>query len=342
MDFVSENTAPVHPAFMEAVVKANDGFALNFEKDAWTERAVERLRDFFETDLMAYPAITGTATNAIALATMVPTWGSILCHREAHIQTQECGAPEMYTGGARQILLPGEHGKIDPKGLRQYLEDAEFSTAYAVQPAALSLTQQTEAGTVYEVAELEELCGIAKSFGLKVHMDGARFANAVAAIGCTPAEMSWKAGVDILCLGATKSGALGAEVIVSFDPELHEKHTYVRKRGGHLIPKSRFLSAQIEAFIEDDLWLKNARHGNAMARLLADGLVTCPEATVVHPVEGNEVFLELPDAVADALEAKGFKFTRNWCKRPPHHRFVFSWASSSDDVAMLVAACRGN
>ncbi len=341
MDFVSENTAPVHPAFIDAVVNANDGFALNFENDAWTESAHRRLSDFFETELTAYPAITGTATNAIALAAIVPTWGSILCHREAHIQTQECGAPEMYAGGARQILLPGEHGKIDKKELQRYLKDADFGIPYAVQPAALSLTQQTEAGTAYEVSELEDLCGIAKSFGLKVHMDGARFANAVAAKGCTPAEMSWKAGVDVLCLGATKSGALGAEVIVSFDRELNQKLTYIRKRGGHLIPKSRFISAQIEAYIEGDVWLKNGRHANMLARKLAEGLANCPHVKIVHPVDGNEVFLEMPDKVADTLEAEGFKFTRNWCKRPPHHRFVFSWASSSDDVAMLINACCG-
>jgi threonine aldolase len=342
LDFGSENTAPVHPAFVAAVTAANTGFATNFEDEAWTERATRSLREFFEHDrLNAFTVTTGTAANAIALGSMVPPYGTTLCHWDAHIETDECGAPEMFTFGARQIPLPGEHGKLSPHALAQHLARARIGVVHSLQPAALSLTNLTEAGTAYGAEEIAELTAIARRYGLGVHMDGARFANAVAATGATPAEMSWKAGVDVLTLGTTKSGSFGVETIVSFEPKYDKALAFLRKRSGHLTPKTRFLGAQLQAYIDDDLWLKNARHANAMARRLGDGFGALPGATLVHPVQGNEVFVGLPEAVTERLVAAGCKFQRDWRPEPHHHRFVCSWATKAEQVDELLRVAAG-
>jgi threonine aldolase len=340
MDFTSENTAPVHPAIVDAVVKANSGYATNFEAEAWTKRAHERLEDFFECDLSAFTVLTGTAANAIALGAMVPPYGAILCHWDAHIETDECGAPEMFTFGARQIPLHGEHGKLDPGALETYLKEARFGVVHALQPATLSLTQLTEAGTAYTPTEITTLTGIARRFGLSVHMDGARFANAVASLGATPAEVTWKAGIDIITLGTTKSGTFGAETIVSFKPEFAKALSFSRKRSGHLVPKSRFLGAQIEAYVENDLWLENARHANDAAQRLSKGLAAVAGVQIVHPTEGNEVFAAMPLAMTDQLINEGFKFHRDWRLHPRHNRFVMSWAASFDDIDALIEICK--
>jgi threonine aldolase len=342
LDFGSENTAPVHPAFVAAVTAANTGFATNFEDEAWTERAIRSLREFFEHDrLNAFTVTTGTAANAIALGSMVPPYGTTLCHWDAHIETDECGAPEMFTFGARQIPLPGEHGKLAPHALAQHLSRARFGVVHSLQPAALSLTNLTEAGTAYGPDEIAELAAIARRYGLGVHLDGARFANAVAATGATPAEMSWKAGVDELTLGTTKSGSFGVETIVSFDPKYDKALAFLRKRSGHLTPKTRFLGAQLQAYIDDDLWLKNARHANAMARRLADGLGALPGVSLVHPVQGNEVFVSLAEAITERLVAAGCKFQRDWRPEPHHHRFVCSWATRAEQVDELLRVAAG-
>ncbi len=339
MNFASESMSPVHPAIVEAVVKANSGYAANFGQEAWTTRAVDRLKEVFEHDLVALAVVTGTAANAIALSALVPPYGAVLCHRDAHIETDECGAPEMFTAGARQIGLSGEHGRIDPNVLRKRLEEARFGVVHAVQPSVLSLTQLTEAGTAYSVEELATLCDIARAFRLKVHLDGARFANALVSTGASPAEMSWKAGVDILCLGTAKTGTFGVEVIIAFDPQVANALSFMRKRSGHFMPKSRFLSAQLEAYFAGDLWLENATHANSVAKALAEALERCPEVKVMHPVEGNEVFAALSDTLVESLVAKGFTFYRNWRLDPQHHRFVASWASSLEDVDALATVC---
>jgi threonine aldolase len=341
LDFGSENTAPVHPAFVAAITAANSGFATNFEAEEWTERAIRSLRKFFEHDrLNAFTVTTGTAANAIALGSMVPPYGTILCHWDSHIETDECGAPEMFTFGARQVPLPGEHGKLSPEALAQHLSRARIGVVHSLQPAALSLTNLTEAGTAYSVDEVGELTAIARRYGLAVHMDGARFANAAAALGETPAAMSWKAGVDVLTLGTTKSGSFGVETIVSFDERHDTTLAFLRKRTGHLSPKTRFLGAQVQAYIDDDLWLTNARHANAMARRLADGLGELPGAGLVHPVQGNEVFVSLPEAITERLVAAGCRFQRDWRPEPHHHRFVCSWATSPEQVDGLLRIAR--
>jgi threonine aldolase len=341
LDFGSENTSPVHPAFVEAIVAANSGFATNFEAEAWTDEALVRLREFFEhRSLEAFTVSTGTAANAIALGAMVPPYGAILCHWDAHIETDECGAPEMFSFGARQIPLAGEHGRLSPQVVSTYLERARFGVVHALQPAALSLTNLTEAGTAYHPGQIEQLTRLVRPLGLGVHMDGARFANAAAAVGASPAELTWKSGVDILTLGTTKSGSFGVETIVSFEPRFNTPLSFLRKRSGHFAPKTRFLAAQLQAYMDGELWLKNARHANAAAGRLADGLAALPGVEFVHPVEGNEIFIKLPVSVTDALVHAGCRFQRDWRPEPAHHRFVCSWATSDASVDRVLEIAR--
>jgi threonine aldolase len=346
LDFGSENTSPVHPAFVEAVTAANVGFATNFEDESWTREALARLREFFGHEtLEAFTVTTGTAANAIALGAMVPPYGSILCHWDAHIETDECGAPEMFSFGARQIPLAGDHGRMSPAALSKHLAQARIGVVHALQPSALSLTNLTEAGTAYTPEQIAELSGIARRYGLGVHMDGARFANAAAATGAPPKALTWQSGVDVLTLGTTKSGSFGVETIVSFNPRYNTPLAFLRKRSGHLAPKSRFLAAQLLTFMKDDLWLASARSANAKARRLSEGLLRIPGAALVHPTEGNEVFVQLPDAVTESLVRHGCRFQRGWRHEPPHHRFVCSWATTDRHVdaalAIALAAARG-
>lgn len=342
MDFGSENTSPVHPAFVEAVVSANRGYANNFEAEAWTEQAAKCLQDFFETkELWALTVSTGTAANAIALGAMVPAYGSILCHWDAHIVTDECGAPEMFTSGARQIPLAGEHGRISIDALTAYLKEARIGVVHAVQPSALSLTNLTEAGTVYSPDDIAALARVARKAGLGVHLDGARFANAAAALGATPAQLTWKAGVEVVTLGTTKSGSFGAETIVAFTPKYNTALAFLRKRSGHFAPKSRFLAAQVQAYVDNDLWLKNAKHANRAARRMAEGLSSVQGVTLVHPTEGNEVFASMPAAMSDALEHAGCRFQRDWRLHPRHNRFVHSWATTDEEIDRFLDICHG-
>jgi len=340
MDFGSENTSPVHPAFVKAVVDANAGYATNFEAEQWTERALDALKRFFETDeLSAFTVSTGTAANAIAIGAMVPPYGSVLCHWDAHTITDECGAPEMFSAGARQVTLAGEHGRLSRDALATHLSEARIGVVHAIQPSIISLTNLTEAGTAYSPDDIAALTGIARKAGLGVHMDGARFANAAAHVGATPAELSWKAGVELLTLGTTKSGSFGAETIVSFTPKYDTALAFLRKRSGHFAPKSRFLAAQVQAYVEDDLWLANARHANRAARRMAEGLSRIDGVSLVHPTEGNEVFASMPSSMTDALERAGCRFQRDWRLHPRHHRFVTSWATADDEVDRMLEVC---
>lgn len=341
LDFGSENTAPVHPAFVQAIVEANQGFATNFEDERWTHAALTRLREFFEHDtLEAYTVTSGTAANAIAIAAMTPPWGTVLCHWDAHIETDECGAPEMFSAGARQIPITGASGRIDPSALARHLELARIGTVHALQPRVLSLTNLTEAGTAYSPEQTRELTAIAARHGLAVHLDGARFANAAAATGASPADLTWKSGVDVLTLGVTKSGAFGVETIVCFNPRFGEALAFIRKRSGHFLPKSRFLAAQLSAYLSDDLWLRNARHANAMAARLSVGLAALEGAELIHRTEANEVLISLPEIVTERLVVGGVRFQRGWRPEPLHHRFVCSWATSVEQVDATIEMAR--
>ncbi|AWK89064.1 threonine aldolase family protein [Azospirillum thermophilum] len=309
-DFRSDNVAGAAPEVMTALTAASTGFASPYGNDPWTERLNKRLCALFETEVAVFPVATGTAANALALSAVVPPFGAVYCHEEAHIHVDECGAPEFYTGGAKLVTLPGANGKLTPDAVLNALKTAQFGVVHRMQPSALSLTQATEAGTVYRPEEVAALVDVAHDHGMAVHMDGARFANAVARLGCAPADLTWKAGVDVLTLGGTKGGCLAAEAVIFFNPAQAEDFGYGRKRGGHLVSKGRFLSAQLDAWLEDGLWLRLAGHANAMADRLAAGLSALPGATIAYPVEANEVFIRLPETVIVALEAAGFSFYR--------------------------------
>ncbi|MDH3703930.1 MAG: low specificity L-threonine aldolase [Alphaproteobacteria bacterium] len=342
MDFSSDNAAAADPRILDALAAANQGPAPSYDDDAISQRLAGRFREIFECDLEVLPVVSGTAANALSLAAMTPPYGAVLCHRESHIEADECGAPEFFTGGAKLALLEGAHGKIGAPALGQALEKAHFGFVHAAQPTILSVTQSTEAGTVYTPDELKELTSLTGKYDLRIHMDGARFANALVGRRATPADLSWKAGVDILCFGATKNGALAAEAIVLFRPGMATHLRYLRKRAGHLIAKTRFLAAQLEAYLDGDLWLDNARHANGMARRLADGLEAIDGVSLIHPVEANELFVGMPDDAADRLEAAGARFFRNWSTAPaPHHRFVTAFNTLQDDVDRVIATVRG-
>ncbi len=309
-DFRSDNVAGAAPEVVDALSLAARGTAASYGADDWTERLKAQIAALFETEVAVFPVATGTAANSLALAAMTPPYGAVYCHHEAHIIGDECGAPELFTGGAKLVGLQGDAGKLTPATLDSALAGAGIGVVHRVQPAALSLSQATEAGTVYTSDEVAALADVAHRAGLAVHMDGARFANAVARLGCTPAELTWKAGVDALSLGGTKGGCLAAEAVVVFNPALADGMEFLRKRGGHLLSKMRFVSAQMEVWLAHGLWLRLARHANAMADRLAAGLATVPGAEIVFPVEANEVFVRLPENAVAALDAAGFLFHR--------------------------------
>ncbi|HYE48893.1 MAG TPA: low specificity L-threonine aldolase [Azospirillaceae bacterium] len=335
MNFMSDNVVGAAPQIMAALQAANEGAVGSYGADPWTARVEKRLAELFETEVTVFPVATGTAANSLALSVMTPPWGAVYCHPDSHINTDECGAPEMFTGGAKLVAVEGGYGKVDPDALRDALAAAHPGFVHAVQPAALSLSQATEAGTAYTPGEVAELAGIARRHKLLVHMDGARFANAVAHLGCAPADVTWRAGVDALSFGATKNGALTAEAVVLFRRDLAESFGYRRKRAGHLLSKMRFVSAQLDAYLEDGLWLKLAGHANAMAARLATGLSALPGVALRDPVEANELFVAMPEAMVAGLEARGFRFYR-WDDRVI--RLVTAWNTERASVDAFVAA----
>jgi threonine aldolase len=300
-NFCSDNTTGASPEILDALARASAGQVMPYGNDDLTRRVEARFRQVFETDCAVFPVATGTA-------------------------------------GAKLVALDGAHGKLTPEILAGAVEGA--GVVHHVQPAAFSLTQATEAGTLYRPAEVAAIGALARHHGLGLQMDGARFANAVAALGCSPAEITWRAGVHALAFGATKNGALAAEAVVLFKPELAESFGYRRKRGGHLFSKMRFLSAQLEAYLENDLWLANARHANAQAARLAEGLAALPGARLLHPVEANEIFAVLPAAVIEGLLAEGFQFYRWGPEAQSAVRLVTAFNTRPGDVAAFLAAAR--
>ncbi|MBB4284858.1 threonine aldolase family protein [Roseospira goensis] len=340
MDFRSDNVTGAAPAITAALAAAAAGTAAPYGADPWTDRLTARLAAVFETEVAVFPVVTGTAANALALAQLVPPFGAVICHEDSHINTDECGAPEMFTGGAKLVAVPGGAGRLDPAAVDAAIRRTGYRKVHRVRPAAVSVTQATECGTVYTVEQVAAVADVCRRHGLALHMDGARFANAVAALGCAPADLTWRAGVDVLCLGATKSGAWAAEAVVVFRPELATDIAERRKRAGHLLSKMRFVSAQLLAWLDDDLWLRHGAHANAMARRLGAGLAAVPGVTVPDPVEANMVFPVLPPGLAEGLRAAGVLFG-DW---PSEHadmvRFVTSFQSRPEDVDAVVARAR--
>lgn len=333
MRFFSDNTATACPEILAAIEQANHGLARAYGDDEWTQRLDGVLSDHFGTQVRAFAVTTGTAANSLALATLSPPYGAIFAHHEAHIAVDECGAPGFFSGGAQLQLLPGMHGKLDAETVAAALE-AHPRHVHSVQAAALSLTQASELGTSYRPDEVAQLAALAHAQGVKVHMDGARFANALAFLGCHPAEVTWRAGVDVLSFGATKNGALTAEAVVFFDRTLVRDFELRRKRAGHLLSKSRYVAAQLLAYIESGIWKRNAERTNRLAARIG----AAAGSALLHPVEANEIFLRLGDARREALRAAGFEFYDWGAPDAGEARFVVSWDQHDEDVDALCEA----
>jgi threonine aldolase len=337
--FHSDNEAGVAPEILAALARANEGMAHSYGADAITTRLTARFCEVFEKQVEVFPLVTGTAANSLAIAQLAPPCGAVYCHVEAHLNTDECGAPEFFADGAKLIGLDGEHARIDAATLDHTLRHAGALDVHECKPSVLSLSQATEHGTVYARGEVTELSRIAKSHGLRVHMDGARFANALVQASCTPAELTWKAGIDMLSFGATKNGAMMAEALVVFDAALAQELARRRKRAGHLLSKMRFVSAQLEAYLHDDLWLRCAKHANAAAQELGAGLARVEGVALLHPVEANEVFVRLPAHIANGLHAAGFGFHR-WPRTDDCYRLVTAFDTPHEAVEELLATAR--
>ncbi len=339
MNFISDNSWGAWPEMLDAIAAASSGQAASYGEDEITRNLKTRFSALFEHDVEVFPVITGTAANALALATLVPPHGAILCYANSHIAVDECGAPEFFTQGAKLVPLKGNHAKISPDEVEAALGHFQRGFVHHAQPAAISVTQATELGTLYTLDEVRALSQLARRQGMKLHMDGARFANAIATLGCSPADATWRSGVDVLSFGATKGGALAAEAVVFFDPRNVGDFSYRRKRSGHLLSKLRFVSAQLEAYVDKERWLLHARKSNANAQTLAQGLSAIPQIEIAHPVEANSVFATVPDAVAAKLRKHGAVFY-DW--EPPAGgrtliRLVTSFATPEADIARFLA-----
>ena len=350
MFFASDNTSPAHPRVMEALARANEGYAMPYGNDPVMDEVRAMIRDRFEApEAAVYLLATGTSANCTALACLCPPWATIFCHQNAHIEEDECGAPEFYTGGSKLSLVGGEHARMDANALDHAISHTGRGGVHNVQRGAVSITSPTENGAVYSVAQIEEIASVAKRYELPVHMDGARFANALVATNASPAEMTWKAGVDAVTLGGTKNGLMGVEAVILFDPKHAWEFELRRKRAGHLFSKHRYLSAQMQAYLTDDLWLEMARTANVMAARLSSGITAIDGGSLLHPTEANSVFANLPRSAHKRAHEAGAKyylwpFDQTLEGDPDETlscRMVASWCTTEADVDQMLAALRG-
>jgi len=353
MNFTSDNSHGAAPGIIEAMARANDGALGSYGADPLTARVEGRLREIFETDLRVFLVTTGTAANALALASVSPPWGTVFCHHGAHIAEDECGAPEFYGGGLTLRHLPGKDAKIDPDALAASVAECGARGVHQTQPAAVSITNLTERGALYSPEETAALADIAHANGCAVHLDGTRFANAVVAGGHSPADLSWRAGVDILCLGATKNGALAAEAVIYFDPERQaaaiSSFEFRRKRGGHLVSKGRMISAQMDAWLEGDFWLDRAGQSNAMGQRLLEGLRRVDGVGILNDAAANILFARLPLTVHRRLRAAGAAYYLDPAAQTEEGdgtsvgvRLVCSPSTVAGDVDAFLGHCTGN
>lgn len=340
MFLASDNTSGATAEVMAALLRANEGYARGYGADAVMARVTAEVRKVFEApDAVVHLVATGTAANSLALATLSQPWQAVFCHRHAHIAEDECGAPEFFTHGAKLALVEGAHGKMTPETLEAVLSATQQGGVHGVQRGPLSITNVTEAGTVYTPAEIADLTARAKAYGLPCHLDGARFANALVATGATPAEMTWKAGIDAVSFGGTKNGCLGVEAVIFFDPAKDWEFQLRRKRGAHLFSKNRFLAAQMEGYLEDGAWLRHAAHANAMAARLAAGLEAKAGCHQRHPVQANMMFPEWAEGTHDRLEAAGAVYYRFPAPEGREAaRLVTSWSTTEEDIDRFLAA----
>jgi threonine aldolase len=352
MNFRSDNESPAAPAILAAVQQANQGSAWAYAEDQWSERLDAAFSELFETRATVLPVSTGTVANSIALAAVTPPWGSVYCHRNAHILNDECGAPEFFGNGLRLVPIDGAEGRFTPDQLLRAIRANEGHGVHSYDAAAVSLTQSTESGTVYQPAEIESICAAARTKGLATHLDGARFGNAVAALGCHPADLTWRAGIQMLSFGASKNGCMAAEALVLFNDRLaegagpatgltpaviRERAERLRKRSGHLLSKMRYVSAQLLAYIDGGLWLELAAHANAQAARFAAAVAGHGEASLEYPVEANEVFVKWSAEGFRRLEDAGVQFL-TWPGRDDLARFVFSHCTRPEETEALCKA----
>lgn len=335
--FASDNTAGICPEAWQALTEANEGFMPSYGDDAITRSACDAFRDFFATDCDVYFVFNGTAANSLALASLCQSYHSVICHDRAHIETDECGAPEFFSNGSKLLIARGENGKLDPAHVEHLITHRR--DLHYPRPHGLSLSQSSELGTVYSVDEVRTLCGLAKKHDLKVHMDGARFANALASLGCEAADVTWKAGVDVLCFGGTKLGMAVTEAVVFFDKDLGKEFAYRCKQAGQLCSKMRYISAQWLRMLRDNTWHHYASQANNNAKHLAEGLRSIKGVEILYPVEANAVFCRLPPEAEQRLHAAGWKYY-NFIAGGGS-RFMCSWKITENDVEELVTAARG-
>ncbi|HKJ18317.1 MAG TPA: beta-eliminating lyase-related protein [Xanthomonadales bacterium] len=338
LNFRSDNETPAAPAVMEAIEAANSGSAHAYAEDQWSMRLDEAFSERFETDVCVIPMATGTVCNAIALACVSPPWGSVFCHRSAHIYNDESGAPEFFGNGLRLVPVEGNDGKLPRRALEAAIVSSEGHGVHSYVPAAVNITQSTESGTVYQADEIAAICEVAKAHEIPVHLDGARFANAVASTGESPADLSWRAGVSLMSFGASKNGCMAAEALLLFDcHHLQEKAERLRKRSGHLLSKMRYVSAQLLACLDDDLWLALAGHANGQAAKFAAAVEAHQSANLEFPVQANEVFVRWTQKGFETLEEAGVQFLM-WPGRNDLARFVFAHSTIEKATEKLCKA----
>ena len=331
--FASDNVAGACPEVLDAIIKANDGDSTPYGNDKWSVNLQNKFSEIFEKDVIVYPTASGTAANALALSVLTPVFGNIYCHKLSHINTDECGAPEFYTGGAKLVTLKGVNGKITSQELSDNV--GGVGVVHHTQPSVTSITQLCETGEAYKLNEIKEISETAHKHNLKMHMDGARFANALVSLGATPAEMTWKSGIDVLSFGATKNGCIAAEAIIFFKPELVGNLPFLMKRSGHLLSKMRFISAQLEAYISNDVWLRNAKHANKMGKKLSEGLNLNPNIELAYPTDANEVFAKFPRPIIEHLNSEGYKMNEEELDGKAA-RLVTAWNTEESDVDQLL------
>ena len=333
----SDNNSGISSEILKAIIDENAGDAEAYGRDDITAKSEQVLQSLFENDdLKAFNLISGTAANSLIIATLSPTFGAVFCHKDSHVYGDECGANEFQSGGAKLVPLKGKGGKITVSELEEAIEWYVIGEAHHSQPSVLSIAQTTEAGTIYTPDEIHDLSSVVKKHNLKLHMDGARFANAVAKIGCSPAEMTWKAGVDALSFGTTKNGTLGAEAAIFFGDTEDGSFIYRRMRSGHLVSKMRFISAQIIAYLENDLWLNNAAHANAMADKLYQGVKDANGIKFIHPVQSNLMFVELEKELSDKLWQAGFRFYTKTVAGNSSSRLVMAFNSDPASIDSFI------
>jgi threonine aldolase len=339
--FASDNISSVCAEVMAAIEAVNVGDAPGYGADAASLELDRVFSGYFEKPVAAFAVGTGSAANAIALSLATTRFAAIYCHQSAHIETTECGGVESWSGGTKLVLLPGDQGRLSADALKSALARLPRGGAQSPTPAVVSLTQGTEAGTVYSLQQIAGIAAVAHERGMKVHMDGARFSNALVKLGCSAADMTWRAGVDILSYGATKNGGMSADAVVIFEPALKEQAGFLRRRNGQLYSKMRYLSVQLLALLRDGIAERNAQNANAMAERLAQGLSQIPGARFLQPVEINEIFVALPETARKRLAEAGYTPRLRTASDDPHFRFVTAWDTSAEAIDRFVAVAAG-